>query len=170
MNTTILEAVNRQVQLEFEAAFLYLSMSAALSEHGMSGAGRWMRAQYHEECGHALKLVSYLERRRAPVRLTSLHCPPCEWESPLVLFQRALEHERLITQEIHELVTLCRQERDYATQCLLFEYVREQVEEEYAVEEIVDALTLCGDSAEALMRLDAHLGMRSCREETGMAS
>lgn len=168
MNTVILDALNRQVQLEFESAFLYLSLSAALNEHGMPGAGRWMKAQYQEECGHALHLVSYLEKRRASVRLSSLNCAPSEWTSPLDFFQKALEHERFITSQINDMVTLCRQERDYATLCLLFEYVREQVEEESSVEEIVDALTLCGDNAEALLRLDAHLGMRTGKKEVGM--
>lgn len=170
MNTTILDALNRQIQREFESAFLYLSLSTTLNEHSMPGAGHWMRAQYHEECGHALRLISYLEKRRASVRLPSLTCSPCEWTSSLDFFQKALEHERFITSQINELVTLCRQERDYATLCLLFEYVREQVEEESSVEEIVDAFTLCGENAEALMRLDTHLGMRTCKEESCMGS
>ena len=59
------------------------------------------------------------------------------------------------------LLTLCRDEREYATQCLLFDYVKEQVEEELQVEEIVDIMTLCGSRIDELLSLDQKLAARS---------
>ena len=52
-------------------------------------------------------------------------------------------------------------EKDYATQVLLFDYVKEQVEEEHQVEEIARQMQLCGSSVEELLGLDARLGTRS---------
>lgn len=158
MNPEIAEAINEQIRKEFNAAFLYLSFSVNMKDYGMKGAGRWLRAQYLEECGHALRLLDYLQLRRVPVRIPQISSPGYDWNSPLDIFRLAWEHERLITQSIHSIVALCRQEADYATQGLLMDYVKEQVEEESQVEDIVDALRRCGNDASALLQLDAQLG------------
>lgn len=162
MNPDIAEAINDQIRKEFNAAFLYLSFSVNMKEYGMKGAGRWLRAQYLEECGHALRLLDYMELRREPVRIPQISAPDYAWNTPLDVFRLAWEHERLITQSIHSLVTLCRQEKDYATQGMLMDYVKEQVEEESQVQDIVDALNRCGNDASALLQLDARL--ESARE------
>ena len=93
--------------------------------------------------------------------IPSVAAPVYTWETPLDLFRLALEHERRITASIHDLLTLCREEREYATQCLLFDYVKEQVEEELQVEEIVDIMTLCGTRVDELLGLDQKLASRT---------
>ncbi len=160
MNPVIVEAVNRQIRLEFESAFLYLAFSGNLRQYGLPGMGHWMREQYREECGHALRFVTHLENRRARVVIPAVRQPEYNWQTPLDLFRLALAHEKLITASIHELLTLCREEREYATQCLLFDYVKEQVEEELQVEEIVDIMTLCGTRIDELLSLDQKLAAR----------
>ena len=161
MKAIIVEAVNAPIRLEFESAFLYLAFSGNLRQYGLPGMGHWMREQYREECGHALRFVSHLENRRARVMIPGIAAPVYTWETPLDLFRLALEHERRITAAIHNLLTLCRDEREYATQCLLFDYVKEQVEEELQVEEIVDIMTLCGSRIDELLALDQKLAARS---------
>lgn len=161
MNQKIVAAVNKQIKLEFESAFLYLAFSGNLRQYGLPGMGHWMREQFREECGHALRFVSHLENRRARVIIPAVNAPVYEWEKPLDLFRMALEHERRITASIHELLTLCREEKEYATQCLLFDYVKEQVEEELQVEEIVDIMTLCGFRVDELLSLDQKLASRT---------
>lgn len=161
MKENIVEAVNAQIRLEFESAFLYLAFSGNLRQYGLPGMGHWMREQYREECGHALRFVSHLENRRARVIIPDIAAPVYTWENPLDLFRLALAHERRITAAIHQLLTLCRDEREYATQCLLFDYVKEQVEEELQVEEIVDIMTLCGSRIDELLSLDQKLAART---------
>lgn len=167
MNPEIAAAINEQIRKEFNAAFLYLSFSVNMKEYGMKGAGRWLRAQYLEECGHALRLLDYMELRREPVRIPSITAPDYSWSSPLDIFRLAWEHERLITSSIHSIVSLCRHEEDYATQGLLMDYVKEQVEEESQVADIVTALKRCGHDESALLQLDARLG--SARELPNLA-
>ncbi len=161
MNPIIVDAVNKQIRLEFEFAFLYLAFSGNLRQFGLPGMGHWMREQFREECGHALRFVTHLENRRARVVIPLIAAPVYEWETPLDLFHLALSHERRITASIHELLTLCSETREYATQCLLFDYVKEQVEEELQVEEIVDIMTLCGSRIDELLGLDQKLAARS---------
>ncbi len=160
MNPYIADAVNRQIKSEFEAGFLYLAFSVNLHAYGLPGMAHWMREQYREECGHALRLVSHMELRNAVVRIPAISCPAYEWERPSDLFKLALAHEQRITSSIHDLMGLCVQEKDYATQVLLFDYVREQVEEEHQVEEITRQILLCGSNVEELLGIDARLGAR----------
>ena len=48
MNMRTLEAVNNQIQAEFQSAYIYLSMSAIFEDMKMSGAANWMRIQWQE--------------------------------------------------------------------------------------------------------------------------
>lgn len=157
MNPEIAEALNEQIRKEFNAAFLYLSFSVNMKDYGMRGAGKWLRSQYREECGHALRLLDYMELRRVPARVPSITPPDYTWERPLDIFRLAWEHERMITQAIYSLVSLCAREQDYATQSLLMDYVDEQVEEENRVGEIVSALQRCGNDESSLLQLDMRL-------------
>lgn len=161
MNPYVIEAVNRQIKAEFEAGFLYLAFSVNLHASGLPGMSHWMREQYREECGHALRLISHLELRNAPVQIPTVSHPEYVWERPQDLFRLALEHEQRITSAIHDLLELCVQEKDYAMQVLLFDYVKEQVEEEHQVEEISRQMMLCGSSAEELLGLDCRMAARS---------
>lgn len=157
MNPEIADALNEQIRKEFNAAFLYLAFSVNMKEYGMRGAGRWLRLQYREECGHALRLLDYMEQRRVPVRMPRIDAPDYSWERPADLFRLAWEHEQMITRSINDLVSLCRREQDYATLGLLMDYVKEQVEEESQVEAILAALLRCGNDESALLQVDARL-------------
>ena len=170
MNPEIAEALNEQIRKEFNAAFLYLAFSVNMKEYGMRGAGKWLRAQYREECGHALRLLDYMELRRVPVRVPAVEAPEYTWERPVDIFQLAWEHERMITQAIHSLVSLCAREQDYATQSLLMDYVDEQVEEESRVEDILSALHRCGNDTSALLQVDARLENERSSDEKVWAS
>jgi len=160
MDKKIEDALNQQVRIEFEAAFLYLAFSMDLQRHGLPGSAHWMLKQYHEECGHALHLMEYLQKRGACAVAPQVERPRYEWESPADLFRLALAHEKLVTESIYAIVALAREVRDYATEGVLFEYVREQVEEETSAGDIVQTLSLCGGSVDALLSLDGRLAQR----------
>ncbi len=164
MNQNILDALNNQIRLEFNAAFLYLSFSVDMKDIGLSGMAHWLRQQYREECGHALRLVSYLEKRKAKVIVPEVSRPVCDCKSPLDVFHRALEHERMVSESIDALVALSLEAKDYATHSLLLHYVDEQVEEENSVQEIVEMLELCRHSSNAVLRIDSQLASRATKD------
>ncbi len=127
MQKEITDALNEQIRMEFNAAFLYLSFSVDMREFGLPGMGHWLREQYREECGHALRLISWMGTRGGKVEIPHIARPAYVWESPLDIFEMALEHERLVSASVNSLLALCMEQRDFATQGLMFEYVREQV-------------------------------------------
>ena len=158
------EALNDQLQLEFASAYLYLGMAAHFAEASLRGFAHWMRLQYEEEEQHALKFFDYITQRGGRVALQSIEAPSVsgpEYGSPLEVFERALAHERHVTERIHALYARAQEARDYPTLTFLQWFVTEQVEEESTVQEIVDRLRLAGGNSTALLFLDRELASRT---------
>jgi ferritin len=155
------DALNDQLQLEFASAYLYLGMAAHFAAGSLPGFAHWMRLQHDEEQLHALKFFDFITQRGGRVALKPIEAPPAEYGSPLEVFERSLEHERLVTERIHALYARAVDARDYPTQTFLQWFVSEQVEEESTVQEIVDRLRLAGGNSTALLFLDRELASRS---------
>ena len=154
------EALNVQINKELYSAYLYLSMAAWCESVNLSGFSSWMTTQAREEVSHAEKFFGYLNERGGRVLLRSIEGPPTEWGSVLEVFERVLEHERLVTSLINGLVKLARSEDDYATEAFLQWFVSEQVEEESTAAGVVERLKLAGEKGSGLFMLDREMGTR----------
>ncbi len=154
------EAFNEQVNWELYSGYLYLSMSAYFQSINLTGAASWMRVQTLEEGAHAMKFFDFINERGGRVTLGEIKTPPKEWESPLAAFEDAYEHEQFVTRRINELVDLCIEEKDHASNNFLQWFVSEQVEEEASVDEVVQKLKLAGGRGGGLFMIDRELGQR----------
>ena len=155
------EALNDQLQLEFASAYLYLGMAAHFAGASLPGFAHWMRLQHDEELAHALKFFDFITQRGGRVVLQPIEAPPPDYGSPLEVFERALEHERQVTERIHKLLAGAVEARDYPTQTFLQWFVTEQVEEESTAQATVDRLRLAGGNSTALLFLDRELASRT---------
>lgn len=158
MNPRIADALNEQMNRVFNAAFLYLACSVDLKEYGMSGAGHWMRMHYHSECAHALGLLDYMGQRRVAAKMPNITPTKYTWESPTDLFRLAKEHEKVVTNALDNLIALCREERDFATEQQLLSVVHRRVQIEDIMDEILRDLLRCGKDSCALLQLDEKIG------------
>ena len=82
------------------------------------------------------------------------------WDSLLHAFEVTLEHEKIVTSLINELVALARKENDYATENMLQWFVSEQVEEEETAQGMIDGLRLIGDNGFGIYTMDKELSKR----------
>lgn len=155
------KALNEQINAEAYSAYLYLSMAAYFEAENLPGLASWMRIQTQEETAHALKFFDFVNERRGRVILKAIDQPPKEWESPLVAFEAAFEHEQLVTGRINDLVNLAVQEKDHATNAFLQWFVNEQVEEETSVDTIVQMLKMAEKAPGAMFMIDRELGQRT---------
>lgn len=153
-------ALNDQINAEFYSAYLYLSMSAYFDSINFGGFANWMLVQFQEEQFHAKKMFDYLIERGGKVTLTKIAAPPIEWSSPISAFEATLEHERMVTRRINDLVYLARDERDNAVEVFLQWFVGEQVEEENTAETLLGQLKIAESSPHALLMLDRELALR----------
>ncbi len=157
LSEKMLEGLNNQINMEMQAYYTYLSMSAYFEDQGLKGFASWMFHHSEEEMTHAMKIYDFIHSRRGRVKLTALVTPPSEWEKPLEAVESALHHEQKVTAAIHNLVKVAREEGDYATDSFLQWFVDEQVEEEEVVDDLIQKLTLIGDFSPGLYLLDREL-------------
>lgn len=160
LDAALEQALNDQLNREISSSYLYLSMSGHFEAAGYPGFAGWMRQQADEEYQHAMRFFDYINDRGGRVRLQAIEAPASEFGSPLEVFTASLEHERWITTSIEAL----DRQADRPTQAFLDWFLTEQVEEEKTVGQIVDSLTMAGDSGPALLLLDRELGARAPAE------
>lgn len=154
-------AINKQINAELWSAYLYLSMSAHFSNKGLPGFANWFKVQFEEEQDHAFKFMNYLISKGNRVELMPIQEVETSWESPLKAFEDALNHEKVVTSLINDLVTLARSENDFATENILQWFVNEQVEEEESAQAKIDGLKLIGDNGFGLYSMDKELAQRT---------
>ncbi len=157
VSSTILDGLNNQINMEMQAYYTYLSMSAYFEDKALKGFASWMFHHAQEEMTHAMKIYDFIHSRRGRVKLASLAEPPHDWSTPAEAVQDALDHEIKVTRSIHQLVKLAREEGDYATDSFLQWFVDEQVEEEEVVDDLLQKLMLIGDFSPGLYLLDREL-------------
>jgi ferritin len=159
------QALNDQINKEFVAAYLYLSMAAYFSAQNLSGFATWMRLQAAEEARHAMKIFDFLEDRGGRVKLEPIAGPPPEFPTPLAVFEHARDHEAVVSAGIHALYEMAGKEKDWASQAMLQWFITEQVEEEKTSSEIVETLRMIGDNSSGLYMFDKELGGRGATEQ-----
>jgi ferritin len=161
LSKTMQDALNEQIQKEYQSSYLYLAMAAYCEASNLPGSATWMRVQSQEELKHAMKLYDHIVDRGGRVMLQAIQQPPVEYKSALDIFEKALAHEQLVTASIHKLYALSLKENDYPAQIMLQWFVTEQVEEEKSAGLVVEQLKAVGESKTSLMLLDRHLGKRA---------
>lgn len=157
LSDTMQAELNAQINMEMQAYYTYLSMSAYFEDLGLRGFAAWMFHHSEEEMMHAMKLYDFIHSRRGRVKLLALEQPSHDWETPLDAVKDAMQHEIEVTKSIHKLVAMARDEGDFASDSFLQWFVDEQVEEEEVVDELIQKLTLIGDFSPGLYLLDREL-------------
>lgn len=146
--------INKQIQMEFTSRYAYLALSAWFETTPFQGFAKWMREQASEENFHAMKFFDYLNDRFGTVKLLPLDAPQAKFSSPLDAFKASLKHEQAVTKSINALYAAALAEKDFATMQFLDWFLKEQVEEEKSVQDMIDDLALAGKDPDALLRLD----------------
>lgn len=166
MNKTVETGINEQIKHEMDSAYLYLSMAAYCESKNLSGIAHWMRKQYEEEMGHAMRLYDFLIDRGGRVTLQAIDKPAAEFGTTVDLFKKVLEHEQKVTGLINKLYELAVKESDYPTQVELHWFIKEQVEEEKTAGSILEQLKMVGEHGPALHRMDRILARRGQGEQS----
>jgi ferritin len=154
------DAINDQINHEFFAAYLYLSMSAYFESVNLPGFAGWMRSQAQEEVTHGMKLFDFINDRGGRVVLKAVEAPPTDFKGPLDVFEQALRHEQKVTGMINSLYERAAAANDFAAQVALQWFITEQVEEEKTADLIVEQLKMIGNDRPALLMLDREMGAR----------
>lgn len=137
MNKELLTQVLDQVNFEFESSYLYLSMAAWAQQEGYPGTAHWMEHQAHEENEHALKLVHFLQDLNEKVEFKPIASTKVEFPGFIDLFKLSLEHEKKVTKRITDLYESSLADKQYPLSQLFEWFIKEQLEEERTLEDII---------------------------------
>ncbi len=157
MNKNVEATLNKQINAEEHASRLYFAMGVWCDRNGFAGSAKYMYAHAEEERMHMTKLVRYVNERGGNAVIDALPKPQNDWQAILDVFKDVLQHEEMVTGMINNLFEVCMQEKDYLTSNFLQWYIQEQVEEEAGAREILDKLTLAGNSQGGLFHFDKEL-------------
>ena len=160
LNSQIEDKLNLQMHNEFETAYAYLSLSMDLCAGAFNGFAHWMRKQYEEELGHAMKFYYYINQCGNRLCLYPLDKANFSIKTPLQAFEKAYEMEINTTKDIHALYALAVECKDYPSREFLHYFIKEQVSEEDEMRTMVDRLKLAGDNSASILNLDQLAGQR----------
>ncbi len=161
LSAKIETALNDQLNFELYSGYIYLAMSAQFSGESLNGFANWLEVQTMEEYTHAQRFYNFILERGGAVELLAIKKPQKKWNSLLEAFETAYDHECIVSSRINKLLSLARDQKDFATENFLQWFVKEQVEEEASVSEVVDRIRLAKKSPEAVLLLDRELGQRA---------
>ena len=154
-------ALNEQINAEIWSAYLYLSMSAYFEDQNLPGFANWMKTQWQEEISHSMKLFDYVNERGGRVLLKPIAEVKTEWKNAVEVFTETLEHERLVSSLINNLVNIAISEGDHATNNTLQWFVAEQIEEESTADSLLQQLKMIDGFGHGMLMLDRELAQRS---------
>jgi ferritin len=163
--SVVQEAINDQINYELFSSYSYLAMAAWCEHEQFTGCAKWLRIQSQEEYGHAMRLYDFLLARYCDVRLKPIAAPDNKFASVANVFEKALEQEMKVTEQIDSLYELAFQEKAFAALVELEWFITEQVEEEKTARELVHKFRLVKEDPASLLDLDRELGGRSAQPE-----
>lgn len=161
INEKMEKAFNDQINKELYSEYLYLAMQAYFERLNLKGFVNWFTVQVQEEHAHALGMFDYVHERGGRVELEAIEKPETNWDSPLACFEQVLKHEEFVTSRINALMDVAEEVKDRAALSFLNWYLKEQVEEEANVGNVLATLRLIGDDKKALLMLDKELATRT---------
>lgn len=130
-------ALNEQIGREFAAAHQYVAIGAWYEGETFPRLAHFFYEQAEEERGHAMKMVRYLLDTSSPLDLSGIEAPKKQFDDHVEPIRQALEQERSVTVRISELFQIARETNDYASEQFMQWFVEEQVEEESAMESLL---------------------------------
>merc|ERR1739842_53352 len=92
--------INKQINMEFYASYVYLSMSSFFNrdDQALHGFASFFKKSSNEEREHGMKLMEYQTKRGGKVVFQDIAKPSSsEWGTPLQAMEAALELEKTVT-------------------------------------------------------------------------
>lgn len=146
--------------MEWFSAYLYLDIYNYYIDQNLNGFGNWFYVQTQEERDHAMLFIKYLQNNSEKVILQDVKASNTVYHDFREPAKTAFEHEKLVTQSIHQIYAVAYELKDFRTMQFLDWFVKEQGEEEKNTEDIVKRYDLFGSDSKGLYLLDTELATR----------
>ena len=170
LSEKMITSLNEQINLEFYSSNIYLQMSSWCEYKGLDGCAGFLRAHAAEEMEHMQRLFNYVNETGAMAVIGAIEAPASHYESIEDVFTQILDHERLVTSKINELVDIAFTSKDYSTFNFLQWYVAEQHEEEKLFNTLLDKIKMIGAEGKGLYFIDQEIARQASIHEASEAT
>jgi len=123
------EQLNLQIGNELAAHNQYLAVAVHYDAETMPRMAAFFYEQALEERDHAMMMIQYLLDTDAQVQIPGVEAPVSKFADVVAPIKLALEQEKRVTDQINKLVTIAREENDFASEQFMQWFIKEQVEE-----------------------------------------
>ncbi len=130
-------ALNEQIAAEFAASHQYVAIAAHYEATTMPQLARFFYRQAVEERDHAMMMLKYLLDTDVPVRFPGVDPPAHQFADAIAPIRLALEQEREVSRRIRELFGMAREDGDYLSEQFMQWFLKEQVEEEATMRDLL---------------------------------
>ena len=158
ISAPLVKALNKQIEMEANAANAYLSAASWCDITGYDGAAKFFHSQAEEEQQHMLKFVNFVNGQCLGAIIPGVKQPPKTYKSLESICKTALSNEQAVTKAINHMVDLAQKDKDHNTFTFLQFFVNEQIEEEQQFENIIQKFNLLGRDKLAIYEIDKLLG------------
>ncbi|WP_452599212.1 ferritin [Pontimicrobium sp. MEBiC01747] len=167
MNTSIEQLLNNQIKYEAQASMQYLAMASWSDAKGYNGVSDFFYKQSEEERLHMTKLVKFVNERGGEVIIPQLDAPKSSFEGLNELFEKFLNSEVFVTEQINHIIYECLQHKDYNVHNFMQWYVTEQLEEEAMARTLLDKLNIIGSDKSGHYLFDRDINNIAASQDKG---
>ena len=161
INEKVAVLLNQQINAEFYSAYLYLDFYNFYVEQGLDGFANWYQVQAQEERDHAMLMMQYMQNNDLKVTLEAIEKPNLKLSENMDPLREGLEHEKYVTELIHNIYDAAYSAKDFRTMQFLDWFVKEQGEEETNANDLIKKMELFGSDPKSLYMLDNELAART---------
>lgn len=158
ISKALADLMNAQVGNELGASNQYVQIASYFDGESLSKLAKFFYAQAEEEREHAMKFVHYLMDVSAQLSIAAIPAAKADIGSAEGAFEMSLAWEQEVTGQIHAMMDMAIQEKDYASQAFLQWFVTEQVEEVSTMENMLQVVRKAGQKN--LLMVEAYLTHR----------
>lgn len=142
------DGVNKQINMELYASYVYMSMAYYFERHDVAlpGFHKFFKKNSDEEREHAQKFIKFQNERGGAVKMSNIQAPERDnWCSGLDALQKALELEKNVNQSLLDLHGVANSHTD-AQMCDFIEthFLTEQTEAIKQLGDYITQLKRCG--------------------------
>lgn len=155
--------LNQQVTKEANASQTYLSYGVWADSEGYSGTANLLFRHSGEERNHMMKIIEYIQKRGGKTKVEALGEVPKDPKNLQDCFEKLFQHEVDNSEAIYKIVAEALEFKDWATWNFGQWFVKEQIEEETLIMELLDKLKIAGGNKatkDSLLYLDNKIGGR----------
>ncbi len=166
LSEKLLSKLNEQITHEFYSAHYYLAMAAYFKKEDLDGFANFFIVQAEEERFHAMKFFEFIYDQGEEAVITGFKNPKRDFQSAEEIFSLALEHEKLVSSLINDLMNLAQEENHYPSIGFLQWFIDEQVEEEASMSKLLSQVKRVGEKGHGILMIDRELAVRTFTPET----